>query len=495
MKTHVIHLASHDDYHSARDQMTWAKSARILLVLPRKDKILRTRLDLVLLERQAVSLGAQLALVTDDEVVLGNAEELKIPVFETIKEAQHKSWKVSGKKKWIRRYQRQNRSIERTEFHKNEGWWFNRGSTWFRVIVFSTGVLAILILLVVLLPEAEIRISPTKRQQSVQFTLRADPSVKHSNLSGLVPLKSMIVHVSEKQIRQSSGSVQVGDTPASGELTVTNLTDSPLTIPSGTIFITMTEPTQRFLSEQPVKLAGRIGATAQIPIEAMFTGTLGNVDKGSIQGVEGPIGLKISVNNVRKLDNGTDRQNAAPTEQDLAELDKLVSQALQRSAFEEMKNQSGTEGIVLMQSLILKTVTSRIQDPEIGTPSDTISLETSAEYSGNYVAAEDIQSAAELILDANLPEGYQSIGDKINIIYPPSTKENGVWEVQADRTIQAKINPSRIAQLASGRKIADFIKLLHEMAEVEGEPKIWMKPFFMGRFPLLAMRIQVSELK
>ncbi len=475
--------------------MTWAKSARILLVLPRKDKILRTRLDLVLLERQAISLGAQLALVSDDEVVLGNAEELKIPVFETIKEAQHKSWKWSGKKKWIQRYQGRKRTVENPAEYKHEGWRFDRGQTWFRVIVFSVGVLAILILLVVLLPEAEIRISPAKLQQSVQFVLRADPKVKQANLSGLVPLRSTIVSVHEKRVQLSSGSIEIGDIPASGELTVTNLTAIPSTIPAGTIFLTLKEPIQRFLSTQPVKLPGRIGGTAQVPIEAMVPGTLGNIEKGSIQGIEGPIGLNISVTNAQKFENGTDRKNAAPTDQDLTELEKLVSQALQSSAIEEMQNTAGEGSVVLPQSLKLEKITARIQDPEIGTPSDTISLDTSAEFTGNFVAAEDIQSAARMILDANLPGGYRSASGEIAINVSPSLGVANTWDVQAERSLSPEINPGLIAQLAAGKKISEFMKLLPGVAAVEGEPQIHMKPFFLGRFPFLAMRIQVREIQ
>ena len=495
MKTHVIHLAAHDDYHSARDQMTWAKTPRILLVLPRKERILRTELDLVLLERQAASLGAQLALVTDDEVVIGNAEDLKIPVFETIKEAQQKSWKTSRRKAWIQRRPIRKQPVDPQNLTAQKTWWFDREPTWLRVIVFSAAVLAILSLLVVLLPEAEIQITPVKKQQSMQFVLRGEENINQVSVSGLVPIHTTTISVKEKRSWQSSGSVEVGENSASGDVVATNLTDSPLTIPEGTVFITMTEPIQRFLSTQPVKLEGKIGASVAVPIKAQLPGTDGNVEKGRIQVVEGPIGIKISVINPAGLQNGTIRKNASPTEQDLQTLENLTNLALEDAAKLQLQNIAGEGSIIIPASLKLEKIVSRIQDPEIGAPSDNISLDISADYSGAYIAAEDIQDAARLILDANLPRGYQATSGEVNINkFPVDGKEASV-PIQAEREIYAEYNPSQIAQLAAGKTIPEFIKLLSLYTSVDGEPKIEFKPFFLGRLPFLAMRIQVSSLQ
>ena len=64
MKTHVIQLEPHDDVISIRDKMSWAKTGRILLVFPARVRSRFLTLDLRLLQRQAESLGAQLAVVT-----------------------------------------------------------------------------------------------------------------------------------------------------------------------------------------------------------------------------------------------------------------------------------------------------------------------------------------------------------------------------------------------------------------------------------------------
>ncbi len=493
MKTHVIHLAAHDDYHSTRDQMTWAKSARILLVLPRKERVLRTRLDLVLLDRQATALGAQLALVSDDEVVLGNAEELKIPVFETIKEAQKKNWKVNGKKKPLNIFHQPRRPVAEKEIPNQSKFRVDLANTWARVIVFSLGVFAVIALLLVLLPEAEIEITPATRSQQMQFSIKADPRVNQGNISGLVPVRTISIEVTETETRNSSGTVTVGDNPATGELVVKNLTNSQITVPTGTIFRTLMEPIQRYQSTKPIKLDPQIGSAARVPIQAVIPGVAGNVEKDMSQGVEGRIGLWISVTNPQNLENGSDRLIAAPTEQDLSDLEKALALSLEESAFNGLKEGSGEGSIILPESIKIEEVLNYYKDPEIGTPSDTMTLKTTAQFSGSYLDSKDIQATAKLILDANLPKGYKPSNNPIEVEVLSTDETEDSFVIKASRNISASISPGQIAQLAAGKTPDAFLTSLSRIIATSEAPRIQIRPFFMGRFPFLSMRIHIKE--
>ncbi len=96
MKTQILQLEPHDDLVSALDKMGWGKSARIILVWPKKTRLLRRRLDLVLLQRRSHALGAQLCLVTNDPRVRYFAFQTGITVFSTLRKAQNKPWKKPG---------------------------------------------------------------------------------------------------------------------------------------------------------------------------------------------------------------------------------------------------------------------------------------------------------------------------------------------------------------------------------------------------------------
>ena len=94
MKTQIIQLEAYDDTVSVRDKMGWGQTSRILLVWPAQGRPLDRRLDLVLLLRHSLALGAQLGLVTQDSQVRLTALELSIPVFKNLRQAQTGRWRV-----------------------------------------------------------------------------------------------------------------------------------------------------------------------------------------------------------------------------------------------------------------------------------------------------------------------------------------------------------------------------------------------------------------
>ena len=92
VKTHVIQLDEHDDVVSVRDKMAGGRAPRLLLVYPKRSRILDRTLDLMLLQRHAAGLGAQLALVTRSATVRRAAGPLGIPVFRDTPDAQQFIW-------------------------------------------------------------------------------------------------------------------------------------------------------------------------------------------------------------------------------------------------------------------------------------------------------------------------------------------------------------------------------------------------------------------
>ena len=101
MKTQIITLESHDDLISVRDRMSWAKTPRILLVWPKYEKVTLRQVDLKVLQRHALSLGAQLGLVTRARRVRQDAEALRIPVFESTGQAQRLAWPRIRRRRWL----------------------------------------------------------------------------------------------------------------------------------------------------------------------------------------------------------------------------------------------------------------------------------------------------------------------------------------------------------------------------------------------------------
>src|SRR5512138_3064320 len=92
MKTQIIALESHDDFISVRDRMSWAKSPRILLVWPKYEQITLRPADLRILQQHAVTLGAEMGIITRRGDVRRDAERFGIPVFRSAAAAQRQVW-------------------------------------------------------------------------------------------------------------------------------------------------------------------------------------------------------------------------------------------------------------------------------------------------------------------------------------------------------------------------------------------------------------------
>jgi hypothetical protein len=212
-----------------------------------------------------------------------------------------------------------------------------------------------------------------------------------------------------------------------------------------------------------------------------------------IQGVEGQIGLWISVTNPQNLENGSDRLIAAPTEQDLSDLEKALALSLEESAFNGLKEGSGEGSIILPESIKIEEVLNYYKDPEIGTPSDTMTLKTTAQFSGSYLDSKDIQATAKLILDANLPKGYKPSNNPIEVEVLSTDETEDSFVIKASRNISASISPGQIAQLAAGKTPDAFLTSLSRIIATSEAPRIQIRPFFMGRFPFLSMRIHIKE--
>src|SRR5579859_475625 len=74
--------------------MGWAQTTRVLLVWPAQGRVLARRIDLLLLQRHARQLGAQLALITTDPLVREYARELGLPTFGSVEASRGHTWRA-----------------------------------------------------------------------------------------------------------------------------------------------------------------------------------------------------------------------------------------------------------------------------------------------------------------------------------------------------------------------------------------------------------------
>ena len=101
-----IQLETSDDAASVRDRLSFLRGQRVLLIWPEDGTILTRKLDLVLVQREAMRRSIRLALVTHDPQVIQNATELNISTYETIGASERGRWRRGRSKVFTSRYQR-----------------------------------------------------------------------------------------------------------------------------------------------------------------------------------------------------------------------------------------------------------------------------------------------------------------------------------------------------------------------------------------------------
>ncbi|MGD0610035.1 MAG: baseplate J/gp47 family protein [Anaerolineales bacterium] len=491
MKSQVIQLDSHDDVISIRDKMSWAKTPRVLLVFPRRSRILTRPLDLRLIKRHADGLGIQLALVSRSTEVRQAAEELKIPVFRNSSIAQRSAWPEREKgSPAFRRGPPPDLPRMRQEAFPAEGRWRNLPAL--RLGLFSLAVLTVLGLLLLFVPSATIDLKPTKRTQSLTLPIRASPDFKTVNSLGSVPAQTDLVVVEATRTLQATGSKVIPDRPAQGEIRFSNLTTSLVGIPSGTIVQTQGDPAVRFTTSEDGVVEAGVSKTVDVPIQALDTGSAGNLPAGQLVVMVGDLGASVSVSNPDPTTGGTDRVVAVATLDDRQRLYNALLQDLRQAAIAQFDRTHDPGDVLLPGTLSVAQVLSETYIPAEGQPGEQLTLDLQLQLQEQFVKGSDLQTLALSVLNSTLPAGQIPLPGSVSV-HAQSTPVTGTdgsshWQMQVQQTLQPRIDSLSVGQLVQGLRIPEASQKLSKAYPLATRPIIRMVPSWWPVLPWLPFR-------
>ena len=502
MKTQILRLDPHDDVTSTCDKMNWGQTGRVLLVWPEHGRLLRRRVDLVLLQRHSSSLGAQLALVTSDPIVRFNARQLAIPVFKSLRQAQGAHWRVE------RRLRKRPAPVAqaplpqnydaldamRQEAHPLAPAWLAQPAA--RLGFFTLGVLAVLALAAILLPGAQVELTPKTKTQTLTLEVRASPDQENINLSGIVPARALTAVVEGRDLIKASGVTQNPDRTASGEVVFTNLSDKPVTIPLGLVVRDLADSPVRFTTTQSGELEAGPGITTTLEVRAMTPGETGNLPAGALTAIEGSLGLSLAATNPLPTKGGSDRSLPLPTYQDRQRLYEKLEAALRQSAQAEFNGQLSPGDLLFTQTLTIAHVLEQSYTPAEGQPSGQLELSLRLEYQALSASKRDIDNLATTLLDANLPDGYLPLSDSLMVkqVSPVVMERPNLprWQFSAQRTLYVVIPPLQAINLILGSPPAEAAGRLRSAWPLSTAPEIRLSPAWWPRLPILPFRISID---
>lgn len=493
MKTQIITLESHDDLISVRDRMSWAKTPRILLVWPKYEKVTLRQVDLKVLQRHAVSLGAQLGLVTRARRVRQEAEALKIPVFESTGQAQKIAWPAPRHKKWVQRPPRKDLRAWRDQVLVREGAW--RSHPLARIAALSLGVFSVLALVALFIPHAQVRLQPQSKTQSIVLPVTASPSVEAVFITGSIPAREKRVLVEGSHSVTVTGEGIIPQSKAKGVAIFRNLTQRLVAVPAGTVIRTADATPVRFVTTEDGEVHAGIGKTLDVPIEAMEGGLSGNVDAEMIVVVEGRLGLSLTVTNPETLKGGREIPSVQASDEDRARVKAELMEELEEKARVQLVDEMKAGDLLFEDTFAVAQTLSEAYDPPAGAASAKLTLTMQVEFSALYAAASDLTELAALALNASLPSGFSPASEALTVkpVTQPVVGDGGFphWTVRAERRIVQQISIGQVTQMIQGLDVVSAQAALKRNLPLGGSPEVRLSPSWWPWMPMVPFRISV----
>jgi len=497
MKTQIITLASHDDLISVRDRMSWAKSARILLVWPEYEQVPLRPLDLRILQQHAAELGAQIGLVTRRGEVKRDAESFGIPVFRSTAEAQRGPWPGSSSGAWRRPRRTRNRIAELRATHQQlrssgEHWSSRPGA---RIGFFVLAVLAVFSIASLFVPRATVVLTPITMEQKATIAIDISGVGAPGILSGRVPAQTPRITISGKKTMRVESQSEIPKEKATGTVRFQNLAQSMTVIPSGTIVYSVTPSTVRFATLQEARLDGKVNASVEVPIEALEAGRIGNVPANGIQVIEGSLGASTTVTNPEPTEGGVNAVEAVPSPSDRDRLRASLLNELEAEAESQMTALLKEDDVVLPNTLTLVSIDQESFDPPAGQPGSVLSLAMSATYRVTYVSGADLRRLAEVTLNASMPTEYMPRAGTLRFSLTAASTSDGNGEprfnLETGRTIMREVDVDTANLLIRGRMPKQALGELQSTLPLAAPPEIRVTPRWWPWLPLIPFRIAV----
>lgn len=512
-RAEYIQLENADDVASVRDRLSFLRGQRVLLIWPEDGTILTRKLDLVLIQREAMRRAIRLSLVTHDPQVIRHATELNISTFETIGASERGRWKRGRGKVFTNRFQRPKDEpipddlkevasrIYTEETAEEKRWRIVR-----RVV--GLGVFAALAVAIgyVVLPSATITLTPAQRRVEALTDIVVSPQAIGIDIENrIIPSSPLSIQIDDSGTIETTGIQTLEDATAAGSVVFINRAENPVTIPAGTVVTTSAGTPIQFRTTEEGTLAGGVGLQVEVPIEALqaSSGNAGNVDSGMINTVIGPVAESVTVRNIAATVGGATRSQKVVSEADKANLLAIVKQQLQTRAYVELQAKLTASQCIILDSIRIGEERDdwKTYSAEAGQVADTLSLTMKAVVDAMVV---DEQFAQQVVLAqlSKQVEAGQSIKPE-TISYDLGCDSGNQFDANSGQTtfqmsgsavVVTQVTPEQVRQQVAGRSVSEATALLTtDLALQQGfTPQISIWPEGFPNLPLLPFRIAIQ---
>jgi hypothetical protein len=382
------------------------------------------------------------------------------------------------------------RKVRDSVYEKEASW---RTSLLGRVLTFTAGVVAVLAMTSLFVPHAALTLYPESKTQSVVIPVAASESNKSVSVTGQIPAQTISATVSADQSLAITSQISVPKSKSKGVARFTNLSQSEVELPAGTVV--STKSSIRFATLNDTRLPTGSDQFVDVPIEALDEGSQGNVAADTITIVEGPLGLSISVTNPDATKGGANSQLIGASDDDRAKLRKVVMDNLRRDAETKLRVQIAPADLLLMDTFEVTKIIEEKFTPPAEQPGKTLGLNMQVEFSSRYVSDDDLKELSLSTLNSSMENGFAAQAlPAYKIVGDPSTDNSGIshFDLGVTRTLLRQLDAMRVFSIVRGQKPELIKDELVSKLSLREEPKISVTPSWWLWLPLIPFNISVE---
>lgn len=528
----AIHLDADDDVAIARDRLEWATAETVLLVVPFRNRAMRSLVNLKLLARHATNAGRRLAVITTDPRVVDLCREAGLITFGSLERAEDSTWltatasastapalptadedvqgadaaEVPGVALPLRPHQETARPKQLPVFQPRRRRRLTRFEAVTRRLFSAVGFLIILavlaamlgVVLLLLYPEGHIHLTARRVPVEAELSMQASPRVDRINYQTLeVPAR-----LAQVELRNTTGMAPTGasDMPtdhASGAVTFINRTNLEVTVPARTTISTSSGTTVRFLTNVELKIPAALNATGVVTVTAVDPGPIGNVRAGQINRIENSmLARQLQVINETPTSGGKAAAAGIVTRDAKDRLWAIVLQKMYTEGYAQLKAELGDQEFIPPEAVVVLPLEGAFTPSMDGEQTDQLTLDMRAVVRGVVVGGQNANQLALAALQAATPAGYNLdprslqfiMGDVLGV----ADDQTVTFEMRAAGEAVAQIDTAVVSSDVRGLPVEQARSLLSQQLPLAAQPRVSVEPDWLGTLPWLPFRISVT---
>ncbi len=491
LKEQIIHLNPEDEIATIRDKIQWAAAPRVILYVPRRNRALRDKMNLRLVQRTAIDNAMQIALVARHPETVRLAQEIGLPVFWTAKSLlPWRKWNgtapvfVPGEDGDLLTV------VTPSEARRHKDYRIASAIA-AGVFILMVGALALM-----LLPTAKVTIAPVTDDVSVDhIEVSANASVKSVNPTiGQIPARVDNVTLDGSEQLVPSAKKDVPDAKSGGSVLLTNRTNQAVHVPKGTVVSTSAGVPVRFQTTADVDVAP--SARFDTPIVALEGGPSGNVARLTINSIEGPLSVALIALNQNPTGGGTVKRANVVSEDDKTRLQQILTNRFRQEAITKLQGKVQENEFLAAEtiSITLDTITF---DKFVDEPADQLTLTAHATAQGLIVNGANANIVALKRLESKLRTGFELVPDTIQFVPGGilAADPNSIrFEMSAKGQAAEAVDRNAIANSVHGLTTREATAWLQQHLTLKRDPTFDINPDWLGsgRLPYFNFRINVD---